>query len=97
METLIELFFLIGIAKMFFTDYTPESSNIPVKNLQQIGTRYLKNGFCFDLIALLPITLSFFHMSDYVRLFYLIKVWLISANNLIHLDLYQRSAKEKST
>ena len=60
------------------TSYIPEGSTIPVTDHKHISQRYMKKGtFYQDLIALLPMTLIFFHnnyFDEFYRLFFLIKV-----------------------
>ena len=57
LESLMEAFFFLSILKRFFTDFTPDGQHMPNRNLGEITKNYLRNGFLFDLVPLLPITL----------------------------------------
>ena len=73
-EALMEAFFFASMLKRFITDFTPEGHHMPNRSLGEITKNYLRNGFLFDLVPLLPITFISLQFHPYIRLFYLIKV-----------------------
>lgn len=50
----MECMFAIDIILCFFTQYTDEQENKPVRDLKLIAIRYLKNGFLLDVLATFP-------------------------------------------
>ena len=70
---IMEIFFLISMYSNFMTDYLPEGSSEPVRDLQKIAIRYLKGDFFMQFLALIPFT--FFIEIDRVFVhLYLLKV-----------------------
>lgn len=72
-EITFEIIFMLSIIKQFLTEYTPEGETIPVRDLQKIAKRYIKDGFLLDFICVLPISRMLKFMGEEARLFYLIK------------------------
>ena len=54
LDWVYEVIFYISLGLNFIVDYTPEGSNKPVRDLKEIGKRYLKNGFWMDFLPIIP-------------------------------------------
>ena len=68
----IEICFFIDLLLGFVTEYTDDQRNL-VQDVWKSGTRYLKNGFAYDFIPLIPCNLIF--RFRYSRLLFMIKVF----------------------
>jgi hypothetical protein len=64
--------FVINILLSFITEYMPESSQNPERDLSKIATRYLKTEFPLEFITVVPFQLL--NLGGYQRLFYLVKI-----------------------
>lgn len=60
-ELYTEIAFAVLMLSHFLTTFTPDGGTAPVRHLPAIVYRYLRGGFLFDLLCLLPITLVFLH------------------------------------
>jgi hypothetical protein len=68
-----EIIFAISIMLKFLYEYKIEDAEQPpVRDLQKIGMRYLKDQFIWDFIPIIPFPALDF--NGYERLFYLIKI-----------------------
>jgi len=66
--------FSLQILLEFITDYRPQGTfSKPVRDLSKISSRYLKGGFIYDFIPLIPLD-NIIKIGGYERLFYLIKL-----------------------
>lgn len=95
----MESFFLISMMLNFLTDYIPDGSNIPVRDIQSISIRYIKSGFIFDIIPLLPIGDIIIDVNsnpDY-KLFFLLKQFRIMKSiKLLDITFVIQQLKERS-
>ena len=68
LQVIFESIFLIEMLLGFITEYTNEN-NVQIKDVTKISMYYLKNGFIFDLIPLIPFNfLLHFRGSRYLFL-----------------------------
>jgi hypothetical protein len=68
-----ESLFAVSIVLRFFVDYYEEGKQFPVRDLTAIAKNYLKTGFVFDFIPLIPLQ-ELPLPRGYARFFYIIKV-----------------------
>jgi hypothetical protein len=59
----------------FTTEFYQDGQTQPVRDLSRISTRYLKNGFIYDLIPLLPLPFIAGPMTRVGKLIYLLKLF----------------------
>lgn len=69
---IFESVFLIDIALKFLVSFTKDGETIPTKDLSKIAQRYLRKGFIFDFIPLIPFPL-FLDLDHREAHFYIIK------------------------
>jgi hypothetical protein len=72
LQNAFEGLFLLDTIMKFFLEYTDDYTNNKIRDLSMISVRYLKNGFLFDFLPLIPWNWLF--AFRYSRLLYLIKV-----------------------
>jgi len=65
---------MVMIIVNFFKEYTPDGSQMPIKNVKQIAIRYFKGNFMFDFIMIFPFPFILVGYQ-YTNYFYLIKIW----------------------
>jgi hypothetical protein len=66
------MIFALNILVRFITEFTPEGSPTPTRELSKIAVRYLKTTFPMEFITIIPFQLL--NLGGYERLFYLIKI-----------------------
>lgn len=50
-----EFIFCLDMLTKFLLEYTDDFNNHVIRDLSMISLRYLKSGFIFDIVPLLPI------------------------------------------
>jgi hypothetical protein len=73
LQIIYESIFSVNIVLRFFTEYTPEGSPNPERDLSKIASRYLRNEFFLEFITVIPFQLLPF--GGFERLFFLIKIF----------------------
>ena len=58
-ELVIECCYLVDLCINFLVSYEDPDTKREVRDLSKISSRYLKMGFLWDFIAILPFTLAF--------------------------------------
>lgn len=70
----IEAIFFISLVLKFLTDFIPDGEQQPTKDLTLIAKNYLRKGFIWDLIPILPFTFIFYGNNNAMRLSCFIKL-----------------------
>lgn len=71
----IEIVFVCSLLKNFLTEYRADGVAKPVRDYKKIATRYLSNGFILDFLMIVPFAQFFISLTEYSRLFLLIKTY----------------------
>jgi len=71
-EIAFESIFAVDMITKFLLEYTDDFNNHLIRDLSMISMRYLKSGFIFDLLPLIPI--NWVLHFKYSHIFYIIKV-----------------------
>ena len=94
LEISFETIFVLSIIKQFLTEYTPDGETQPIRDLQKIAKRYIKDDFVLDTICVLPISRMLKFMGEEARLFYLIKsVRIIKGINIFSVPKMMKGIK----
>lgn len=67
-----ELQFLLSLLVTFFVELEVEGQIQPVRDIQKIATNYVRGGFFWDLLPVLPLQLV--EAGEGSQYFYLIKI-----------------------
>jgi hypothetical protein len=73
-DNIFEAIFYISFALNFIVDFKIEGQKRPVRDLKEIGLRYLKGNFLFDLIPIIPFVNIFNFNNGREKVLYSVKI-----------------------